>query len=125
VPFQNYSYVVVAEYQDGSTSYVTNTSSNQIYVGIKEYNNADNSVDIDPNPTISSAQLIIKDKTDEHYSFEILDITGKKTECVISTENTTQLNAFTLHLENVDSGMYFIKITGNKGTNITKKIIKN
>jgi hypothetical protein len=125
VPYQNYSYVVLAEYQDGSTSYVTNTSSNQIYVGIKEYDNDDNSVTIDPNPTTSSAQLIIKNKTDEHYSFEILDITGKKTDCIVSTENTTQLNVFTLHLENTDAGMYFIKIIGNKGTNITKKIIKN
>ena len=125
VPFQNYSYVVLAEYQDGSTSYVTNTSSNQIYVGIKEYDNADNNVAIDPNPATSYSQLIIKNNTDEHYTFELFDITGKKTECIISTENTNQLNIFTLHLENVDAGMYFIKITDNKGTNITKKIIKN
>ena len=80
---------------------------------------------IDPNPATSYSQLIIKNNTDEHYTFELFDITGKKTECIISTENTNQLNIFTLHLENVDAGMYFIKITDNKGTNITKKIIKN
>ena len=125
VPFQNYSYVVLAEYQDGSTSYVTNTSSNQIYVGIKEYNSDDNSIAIDPNPTTSSSQLIIKDKTEELYSFELHDITGKKVEGIVSTENTNQPHVFTLHLENVDAGLYFIKISGNKGTNITKKIIKN
>lgn len=94
-------------------------------VGIDELNSINSDISINPTPTTSSAQLFIKNNTDEHYSFEILDITGKKTDCIVSTENTTQLNAFTLHLENVDAGMYFIKITGNKGTNIIKKIIKN
>ena len=34
-------------------------------------------------------------------------------------------NTFQISLRDVSAGIYYLKILGNKGTNITKKIIKN
>jgi len=83
------------------------------------------SILISPNPTTNSTQINFLNKTNESYTFELVDITGKQIDCEISESNHIALNSFTLHLDNVVSGMYFLKIMGNKETNLTKKIIKN
>lgn len=124
VPGKLYSYVVVAEYLDGATSHISNTSVNQIYVGIKENILTNDDVQVFPNPASDDLTIVFSQPDHEWSSIVLMDIAGRTVKTLTSQENITQKNTFQLNLENINQGIYFLKITGNHHSTITKKIIK-
>lgn len=121
---QDYTYLVLAEYTDGATSYVSNLASNQIYVGLKENILANTDITISPNPTNENLNVFFSQATDELFTIELFDITGRKIKTFFNKESLTKQNTFQLKLENLNQGIYFLRIMGDEKTNITKKIIK-
>lgn len=112
-----------------SGNIVANDMQNGLYVldatialGVNDKFNKENSFVVYPNPTNSNMFLMLNLKQNKELVFEIYDVTGK----LISSEkqnqnagNTTKL----IETTNLDVGIYFLKITGNK-INFSQKIIK-
>jgi hypothetical protein len=126
IPFtsgQDYSYVVLAEYTDGASSYVSNMSSNQATVGLEELS-LNNRIQIFPNPTHENVYLTFNQNSGEVLTLELTDVMGRQIKTFTHNEAISKQNTINLSLENIHDGIYFLKITGNNTTSITKKIIK-
>ncbi len=120
----DYSYVVLAEYSDGSTSYVSNISSSQVFVGVKEISSRSFDVKISPNPITESFTINFGTVNLSGYTIELFDITGQKIKTFTENESVYKQNTILLKLDNMASGIYFLKIKDANNTTITKKIIK-
>lgn len=86
--------------------------------GINEEKGAENNITIFPNPTNNIATINLSEK--ENCTIQLYDVTGK----ILINEKISNTNRYQLNLENITQGIYFLKVTGNKNTSITKKIIK-
>lgn len=73
-----------------------------------------------PNPFSSGAVLSITSSETELMNVVVLDVTGKTIE-----QFTAQANDYRVFGEEYNSGLYFIKISNNKGETEHLKIIKN
>lgn len=93
--------------------------------GIKQLKDQENNIIVTPNPFNENIRISFNQISNELFTAELLDITGKRiklitnNESVVDTQNSIQLN-----LENIAPGIYFLKLTGSNHTVITKKIIK-
>ncbi len=122
-PAQDYSYVVLAQYDDGSTSYVSNIASSQIYVGIKEIGLANSDISISPNPVTETALVSFNKPVDGSCTIELVDVTGRNMRTFVTDRSSVKQNTYAINMEDFNSGIYFIKIIHNDQI-ITKKIIK-
>ena len=89
--------------------------------GLNEFNDI-TTVTISPNPFSNYIKVEFNQNINEQYRFELFDITGRKIEGIKLISNQ---NHVFLKLEELIKGIYFLKVTGNNGTTITKKIIKD
>ncbi|MBI3521239.1 MAG: T9SS type A sorting domain-containing protein [Bacteroidetes bacterium] len=127
IPFisgQDYSYVVLAEYSDGATSYVSNTASSQVFVGINEVTLNNSSVAISPNPINDYFTLSFNLTNAGAFTIELVDVTGRNIKTYLENESIAKQQSIPLKSENITPGIYFLKITDSFHTTITKKIIK-
>ncbi len=92
-------------------------------VGINELIQIENNGVIYPNPTTENISFTLNQEED--YTYEIVDVIGQKLEVVFYKESSHKLDIITSNLSSLPKGIYYIKLLGNKGTNIIKKIIKN
>ncbi len=93
-----------------------------IALGVNEKFNDDNNIVIYPNPTEDNFYVMLNLKQNQELIFEIYDITGKmifSEKQKIAYGNSTKL----IKTEELSSGIYFLKISGNE-INLSKKIIK-
>ncbi len=91
-------------------------------LGVKENNISENNISVFPNPANNYFSISINLVQAEEVLFELFDISGKKIfdkKETIGSGNTTK----TVRLEQFDSGMYILKITG-KEINYSQKVIK-
>lgn len=77
-----------------------------------------------PNPAQEQFNVDIHLLQPEYLSFELYDVNGKLVEILLRDWVKTKDNTFNFNLRDVSNGVYFLKITGNHNTSITKKIIK-
>ncbi|MES2565416.1 MAG: T9SS type A sorting domain-containing protein [Bacteroidota bacterium] len=77
-----------------------------------------------PNPTLETFSVELHLSEPEYLSFELMDVHGKLVELLLRDWVKTKDNTFNFSLRDVSEGVYFLKITGNHNTNMTKKIIK-
>jgi len=119
----DYSYLVLGEYKDGSTSYVSNISLNRLTVGINEVTLQDAGITVYPNPANDACNISFDYVTKNSYTIDLLDMTGRKIKTVLNNEFLSKQPVVKFSLEGISQGIYFIKITVN-GQTITKKIIK-
>lgn len=120
---QDYSYVVIAEYADGATSYVSNISSNQAIVGLEELI-LNNRIQIFPNPAHQIISIAVNQNAGDLLSFELLDVTGRVIKTFTHNEAVSSQQTISLNIQTISEGIYFLKITGSNNISITKKIIK-
>lgn len=120
-----YSYVVLSEYTDGATSYVSNIAMDQFFVGIKELSLKNSDIKISPNPITDNFTITFNQNYNELFTIDLFDVSGRKIKTFINNESLSKQNSIQLKLDNINQGIYFLKITGNYNTNITKKIIKH
>ncbi len=77
-----------------------------------------------PNPAQELFAVDIHLEQPEYLSFELFDVNGKLVELLLRDWVKTKDNTFNFSLRDVSKGIYFLKITGNHNTIITKKIVK-
>lgn len=91
-------------------------------LGIKDNTISENDISVFPNPANNYFSISLNLTQSEDVVFEMFDISGKKIfskKETIGGGNTTK----TVRLEQYDSGMYILKITG-KEINYSQKVIK-
>lgn len=77
-----------------------------------------------PNPAQNVFNIELEIKEPEYLTFELYDVNGKLIDVLLRDWIKVKQNTFQFSLNDVCAGVYTIKITGNRGTTITKKIIK-
>ena len=77
-----------------------------------------------PNPAQDQFNIDLHLTQPEYLNFELYDANGKLVEVLLRDWVKTKDNTFNFSLRDVSNGIYFLKITGNYNTSITKKIIK-
>ena len=107
---------VVAVYENNKTSVSVAKVLNGIWDNVKE-NLATDNIKVYPNPV--SDRLYIETET-QALTIEIYDVYGRRQ----VTKTPSHQGNVVIDVENLKSGMYFVKINTEKG-NIVKRIIKN
>ena len=92
--------------------------------GINEKTSIENIISVSPNPVTENLTVTLYQNTGELFTIEFLDVTGRKIKTFANDESLSKENKILLNLENIQTGIYFLKITGSNNTSITKKIIK-
>ena len=96
-------------YFDYNAAVVTNTVLNTILnpAGVTEINFNSKDISIYPNPFSETTTFEIKsEKANEKYTFELLDVLGKK----VRTMNEISAKQFTISRNGLENGIYFYKI---------------
>jgi hypothetical protein len=101
----------------GGSAAIDNFTLNttEIHNGIDNYLN-DNSVRIYPNPFRN--ETTVSFPTDEIHTIRIIDLLGKEIKTLSCTGKQ-----YIIEKENLEAGIYFVQITDEKKTTITRKII--
>ena len=109
--------ILVGDMQNGL--YVLDAS---LALGLNENPFSDNAISVFPNPANNYCSVNINLLQSEDILFELFDVNGKK---VFSKKETIGAgkSSRTLHLDQFNSGMYFLNLSGN-GINSAQKIIK-
>ena len=109
--------ILVGDMQNGL--YVLDAS---LALGLNENPFSDNAISVFPNPANNYCSVNINLLQSEDILFELFDVNGKK---VFSKKETIGAgkSSRTLHLDEFNSGMYFLNLSGN-GINSAQKIIK-
>ena len=84
---------------------------------IEENNFSENNFNVYPNPTHN--QLIITNDQLQITDILITDITGKQVKTI---KANGQSKNYTINVEDLPTGLYLLKVTGDKGTEVTKFI---
>jgi hypothetical protein len=87
--------------------------------GVNENKDDEQNGSVFPNPTNGILNIDLEILNEGKAMIQILNSLGE----VLNTEHVSIQNP-TLNIEQLPNGIYFLKITGNNNTNITKKIIK-
>lgn len=95
-----------------------------ICTGINELHESENIISVFPNPTTDNITITLNQTNEELFTIELLDVTGRKIKTFINNEALSKQKTISLNLENINAGIYFLKITGSDNTSVTKKIIK-
>lgn len=92
--------------------------------GIDELIESENIVSIFPNPTNENLSVSFNQPNEELFTIELFDVAGRKIKTFENRELISKQNTITVNIENIQTGIYFLKISGSNNTSITKKIIK-
>lgn len=101
-------------------------TASTLLTGVEENTGAVFQVSVYPNPFSGSVTLSCFALENDQMTVEVIDIEGKlilkrKLQVVQNTMNTLVLN----ELGQLNAGMYFIKLMGNRGTVSVNKLVKN
>lgn len=92
--------------------------------GINDLKESNNTISIFPNPTHGNISITLNQNNTELLTIELIDVMGRQIKTFTHNEAVSKQQTITLNLENIYSGIYFLKITGSNTTSIIKKIIK-
>jgi uncharacterized repeat protein (TIGR01451 family) len=109
-------------YFDFNAPVITSTAINtyNLAAAVEEEMNKNGSVGVYPNPFSDQTTFVIRsDKTNETYSFEMTDMLGRN----VRTAKNISEKQFSISRNELQSGMYFYKITNENGVVGTGKLI--
>jgi hypothetical protein len=87
-------------------------------------NDRNSSLQIQPNPILDNFfQVIFELKEKEYLHFDIYDMHGRQVFKLLETIAHQGRNEFSFRPNDLDQGVFFLRINGNKKTDITKKLI--
>jgi hypothetical protein len=93
------------------------------HVAIKENTAGQWSANVFPNPATDLFIVEINLTKPEYLCFELLDARGRQIEVLLRDWVKVKKNVFSFSTRDLNRGIYFLKITGNQGTNNMKKVI--
>jgi hypothetical protein len=114
LPFGEYEYYVKTYYKEGCVSDSSNHVAETIELGVKEFGDE---IVVYPNPT--SGALHVTSDALQVTDVEVFDVYGKRH----ASHVTNNGNESTIDISQLSAGIYFLRLTTEKGF-ITKKIIK-
>lgn len=121
--YYSYQYNTVYKYVHAAWIAQIGLDANQV-LGVSESVKNEPSVLLFPNPAQDLFSVDFTIAKPEYMTFELLDAQGKLVTVLMRDWIKLNQNTFQFSLRDVNTGIYFLKITGNNNTNITKKIIK-
>jgi hypothetical protein len=93
--------------------------------GVSNVSTPKEEVKVYPNPNVSSTFFInIKTPESQKANFILTDVLGAKIADLLQTDLLKGENVFQFSTESLASGVYFVKIIGDKGINISEQYIK-
>lgn len=110
-------------------TYIAKLEINDTVKGIKPTtsilsNDKNHSIQIKPNPILDNIfQVIFELKEKEYLHFDIYDMQGRQVVKLLETAAHQGRNEFSFRPNDLDRGVYFLRIYGNKKTDITKKLV--
>lgn len=112
-------YVKITMEQIGGTQKDTLTfSGSTLATGINELG-ISRSFKFYPNP--STDKVVFTTTSSETYSIRLVDITGK----IVKEQSGISTKQYTLHIESLPAGEYFLNVQYRSGKTETQKLIKN
>jgi hypothetical protein len=94
-----------------------------LYVSIKYQEEKAESAALYPNPAKDLFSVEFNLSEPEYIAFELYNAQGQLVEVLLRDWVKTDKNLFSFNTRDLDRGVYFLKLTGNKKTLITKKIV--
>lgn len=111
-------------YQDSTIGFYQNLAADTcdyIYVGLEDLQLNKSNVSIYPNPTNSNLNVEwLPNQQINHL--QLIDVQGKVIQSI--NQDLNQSNSYQINLENVNNGIYFLKVFSEVGV-VAKKLIKN
>ena len=83
----------------------------------------DVSANVFPNPTKDIFSVDLNLAEPEYLNFELYDVQGKLIKILLSDLVKVKQNAFNFSTRDLSKGIYYLKITGDKRTKISKKVV--
>lgn len=111
-------------YQDSTIGFYQNLAADTcdyIYVGLEDLQLNKSNVSIYPNPTNSNLNVEWL-PNQQINQLQLIDVQGKVIQTI--NQDLNQSNSYQINLENVNNGIYFLKVFSEVGV-VTKKLIKN
>lgn len=109
--------------QLGADSMVFYVDSSALYVEVKEEHNKVVSSNVFPNPTRDVFTVEFSLKEPEYLVFELYDIQGKLVQILLRDWIKGKENVFSFKTLDLEKGVYFLRVRGNKNTRLEEKII--
>lgn len=120
-----YGYQYNVTYNSAHAAWIAQIGTDaNILIGVEEQQKNENTALLFPNPAQDLFSVDFMISKPEYMTFELFDGQGKSIEVLLRDWIKINQNTFQFSLRDVNSGIYFLKITGNNGTSITKKIVK-
>lgn len=111
-------------YQDSTIGFYRNLAADTcdyIYVGLEDLQLNKSIVSIYPNPTNSNLNVEWL-PNQQINQLQLIDVQGKVIQTI--NQDLNQSNSYQINLENVNNGIYFLKVFSEVGV-VAKKLIKN
>ncbi len=88
------------------------------FVGVKEVANASQFLSVYPNPATDVLYINFESNRGQVASYKVMDVTGRTV-----LNGDADANAFTLNVNSVNPGLYFVNITLKDGSVATKRVV--
>lgn len=96
-----------------------------VYVGINENNSHSNiALNCYPNPVQGDAVVSFTLENNAIATLEIINVTGARVKTIYSGDVTMGENTFTINSNNLESGIYFVRLTANGISSANKFVVK-
>lgn len=96
------------------------------YASVPSINNTNQiQSNVYPNPAHGFFMLEVSLEKPEYLTFELEDVNGKQLEVLLRDWVKGKQNLFSFNTANLSAGVFFLKVKGNYGTSVVKKIIIN
>lgn len=106
-------------------AWVAQIGTTPISVSVNEKQTNETTTLLFPNPAQDNFSVDIHLDKPEYLTMQLFDAQGKLVHVLLKDWAKGKENRFQFSLKDIAIGVYFLKITGNFGTSISKKIIKN
>ena len=104
---------------------LTNSINPVDETGIPSQGSVDEGLSVYPNPASDLFSVDIHLSSPEYLNIELLDQQGRSLHVLLRDWVKGLDNLFTFSTRDLSKGIYLLRITGNKGTSITRKVVVN
>jgi len=109
---------------NGSMSYKVQYIDNDRYLGISE-NDMSSAMNVYPNPAQNIVSIDLSFLVQEDVNIELFNIVGEKVAVIYKGDLATGIHQIQYNAEDLEKGVYFIKLSSQNNKPLTKRLIIN